>query len=368
MRGRDGEDGGMFSYVSLEKRVPSDHPLRAIKGLADEALAQLSPQFDALYSRNGRPSIAPEMLLRASLLQAFFSVRSERQLVEQIDYNMLFRWFVGLGMDTPAWHATVFTHNRDRLLETDVARSFLSALLSLDRVKKLLSREHFSVDGTLIDAWASMKSFRPKDGSGEPPGPGRNGARDFHGEQRSNDTHASTSDPDARLYRKGDGQGARLCYMGHVLMENRHGLAVDAALTHATGTAEREATLAMLDRNGTRKRRATLGADKAYDVAGFVDTLRGRAVVPHIAVNGSVTKLGKRRRTKIDARTTRHAGYALSQRCRKRIEEVFGWIKAQAGLAKTKLRGRPKVEAAFTFAVAAYNLIRLPKLRAPAPG
>lgn len=367
MRGREAEDGGMFSYVSLEKRVPPDHPLRAIRSLADAALGKLSGRLDALYSTTGRPSIAPEMLLRATLLQAFFTVRSERQLMEQIDYNLLFRWFVGLGMDAPAWHATVFTHNRDRLLEADVAREFLSALLSLDGVKKLLSSEHFSVDGTLVEAWASMKSFRPKDGAGGPPGPGRNGERDFHGEKRSNETHASTTDPDARLYRKADGQPSKLCYAGHVMMENRHGLAVDAALTHATGTAERDAVLTMLDRRSDPGR-ITLGADKAYDVSGFVDELRARKVVPHIAVNGTVSKLGKVRKTKIDGRTTRHAGYATSLRIRKRIEEVFGWMKVQAGMAKTKLRGLAKVEAAFTFAAVAYNLIRLPKLLAANTG
>lgn len=368
MRGREAEDDGLFSYTPLRKRIPEDHPLRAIKALADVALAKLSPRFDALYSRTGRPSIAPEMLLRATLLQAFFSIRSERQLVEQIDYNLLYRWFVGLGMDTPAWHATVFTHNRDRLFEADVAQEFLSALLSLEAVKGLLSSEHFSVDGTLIDAWASMKSFRAKDGSGEPPGPGRNSERDFHGEKRANDTHASTTDPDARLYRKGDGQGSRLCFMGHVLMENRHGLAVDAMLTRATGTAEREAALTMLDRRDQAGRGITLGADKAYDVASFVDALRERAVVPHIAVNGSVTKLGKRRKTKIDARTTRQVGYAVSQRVRKRIEEVFGWVKAQAGMAKTKLRGLAKVQGAFSFRIVAYNLVRIPKLLASGIG
>ena len=243
MRGRDDRDEGLFSYVRLEERVPADHPLRAIRSLADEALAALNGRFEALYSQMGRPSIPPEHLLRATLLQAFFSVRSERLLMEQIDYNLLFRWFVGLPMDAEVWHPTVFTKNRDRLLEADVAREFLAALLGLARVKRLLSDEHFTVDGTLIDAWASMKSFRPKDGSGEPPGPGRNGERNFRREKRSNETHASTTDPDARLYRKGNGQASRLCFMGHVLMENRNGLVVDATLTHATGTAEREATL-----------------------------------------------------------------------------------------------------------------------------
>jgi IS5 family transposase len=304
------------------------------------------------------------MLLRATLLQAFFSVRSERMLMEQINYNLLFRWFVGLPMDAEVWHPTVFTHNRDRLLEAEVAHEFLAALLALPQVKKLLSSEHFSVDGTLIDAWASMKSFRPKDGSGEPPSPGRNGERSFHKEKRSNETHASTTDPDARLYRKADGRESRLCFMGHVLMENRNGLAVDAALTRATGTAEREAALAILDRRKTA-RRITLGADKAYDVTAFVEDLRERHVTPHIAINGRVSKHGVVRKTAVDGRTTRHCGYRVSQICRKRIEEVFGWIKAQAGFAKVKVRGCAKAEAAFTFAVAAYNLIRIPKLLAP---
>jgi transposase len=349
----------------LEERIPSDHPLRPIRALADEALGSLNERFEGLYSTMGRPSIAPEMLLRATLLQAFFSVRSERLLMEQINYNLLFRWFVGLAMDAEVWHPTVFTHNRDRLLETDIAREFLAALLALPQVGKLLSSEHFSVDGTLIDAWASMKSFRPKDGSGEPPSPGRNGERNFHNEKRSNETHTSTTDPDARLYRKADGRESRLCFMGHVLMENRNGLAVDAMLTRASGTAEREATLAILDRRKSGHR-ITLGADKAYDVTAFVEDLRSRQVTPHIAVDGRVSKLGVIRKTAVDGRTTRHPGYRASQICRKRIEEVFGWIKAQAGLAKVKLRGCAKIEAAFTFTVAAYNLIRIPKLLAAA--
>jgi transposase len=361
MRGRDDRSEGFFSYVRLEERIPVDHPLRPIRGLADEALASLNKRFEGLYSTMGRPSIPPEMLLRATLLQAFFSVRSERMLMEQINYNLLFRWFVGLPIDAEVWHPTVFTHNRDRLLEAAVAHEFLAALLALPQVKKLLSSEHFSVDGTLIEAWASMKSFRPKDGSGEPPSPGRNGERNFHNEKRSNDTHASTTDPDARLYRKADGRESRLCFMGHVLMENRNGLAVGAALTCATGTAEREATLALLDRR-RGDRRITLGADKAYDISAFVAELRSRHVTPHIAIDGRVSKRGIVRKTAIDARTTRHPGYRASQICRKRIEEVFGWIKTQAGLAKLKLRGCTKVEALFTFRVAAYNLIRIPKL------
>jgi transposase len=376
MRGRDDRADGLFSYVRLEERIPADHPLRAVRRLADEALAALNGRFEALYSSMGRPSIAPEMLLRATLLQAFFSVRSERMLMEQINYNLLFRWFVGLPLDGAVWHATVFTHNRDRLLEAEVARDFLSALLGLPQVKALLSDEHFSVDGTLIEAWASMKSFRPKglssgddpgDGGGDPPSPGgRNAEVNFRGEKRSNETHASTTDPDVRLYRKGDGQAAQLCYMGHALMENRHGLVVGALVTRATGTAEREAALALLDRHRPPRRRITLGTDKAYDVEAFVEDLRGRRVTPHVAINGHQTKTGKRRRTAIDGRTIRHRGYASSQRCRKRIEEAFGWIKAAAGFAKTRFRGTERVNAAFTLATAAYNLVRLPKLLAGA--
>lgn len=363
MRGREERAEGLFSYVRLEERIPSDHPLRAIRGLADQALSLLDRRFEGLYSAMGRPSIAPELLLRATLLQAFFSVRSERLLMEQINYNLLFRWFVGLPMDAEVWHPTVFTHNRDRLLEADIAREFLAALLVLPQVRTLLSSEHFSVDGTLIAAWASMKSFRPKDGSGEPPAPGRNGERNFHKEKRSNETHASTTDPDARLYRKADGRESRLCFMGHVLMENRNGLAVDAALTRASGTAERDATLTMLDRRKTR-RRITLGADKAYDARAFIGELRERRVTPHIAIDGRVSKHGVVRGSAVDGRTTRHLGYGISRICRKRIEEVFGWLKAQAGLAKVKVRGCARVAAVFTFAVAAYNLIRIPKLLA----
>lgn len=367
MRGDDRRDEGLFSYIRLEERVPADHPLRAVRALADEVLAGLSERFEALYARTGRPSIAPEMLLRATLLQAFFSVRSERLLIEQIDYNLLFRWFVGLEMDARVWHPTVFTHNRERLMAGEVAQAFLAGLMALPQVKRLLSSEHFSVDGTLIDAWASMKSFQPRSDDGDPPlgppqGPiGRNIERDFRGEKRSNATHASVTDPDARLYKKADGRESRLCYMGHVLMENRHGLAVDSTLTHATGTAEREATLEMIDRRPSR-RRITLGADKAYDVTEFIGDLRARNVTPHVAINGTVSKLGKSRKTAIDQRTTRHPGYAISARKRKRIEEIFGWAKCSAGFAKVKLRGKQKVASLFTMAICAYNLIRIPKI------
>ena len=366
MRGEDARGEGLFSYVSCEARVPSDHPLRSIRAVVDEALEVLSPEFEQLYSKVGRPSIPPEKLLRGLLLQAFFSIRSERQLMEQLDYNLLFRWFVGLPMDAAVWDASVFSKNRDRLLEGDIATQFLAAVLNQKRVRALLSQEHFSVDGTLIEAWASMKSFRPKDRpDDDPPAPGRNAERDFKGEKRSNETHASTSDPDARLYRKGDRQSSRLCFMGHLLMENRNGLIVGTVLTRASGTAEREAALDLLDRRRDRsKRRITLGADKAYDVSGFVADLRDRKVTAHIAIDGHLTKTGKHRKTAIDRRTTRHPGYAISQRIRKRVEEGFGWIKTTGGLAKTRHRGLPRVGWIFTLTAAAYNLVRIPKLLA----
>ncbi|MBS0663978.1 MAG: IS5 family transposase [Verrucomicrobia bacterium] len=365
MRGSDERTGSLFSYVDLEARVRRDHPLRPIREITETALAALSEDFAALYPpRLGRPSIPPERLLRAMLLQAFYGIRSERQLMERMEFDLLFRWFVGLGVDDAAWDHSSFTKNRDRLLAGEIAGKFLRAVLAQPRVKRLLSSDHFSVDGTLIEAWASLKSFRKVDGSdNDPEGPGRNAERGFHAEKRSNATHRSTTDPQARLYKKGDGQPAKLCYIGHALMENRHGLAVDGRVTQATGTAEREAALAMLDRRAGRGR-VTLGADKAYDVRQFIGDLRARAVTPHIAIDGHVRKSGKPRATALDGRTTRHPGYAISQRCRKRIEEVFGWIKGSAGLAKIKLRGRAKVDAAFTLALAAYNLIRLPKLLA----
>jgi transposase len=345
----------MFSYLSPEGFVPANHPLRAIRPLVNAALDRLSPDFAKMYAPFGRQSIAPEKLLRALLLQAFFSVRSERQLMEQITYNIMFRWFVGLSMDAAVWDVTVFTKNRDRLLEGDIARRFLAAILVDPQVKPLLSDDHFSVDGTMIEAWASMKSFKPKDGSGEPPTPGRNGEVDFRGEKRSNETHASTTDPDARLYKKAAGQAAKLCHLGHVLMENRNGLVVAAALTKATGTAEREAAIEMVGAlDGSH--RITLGGDKAYDTADFVAEMRELGVTPHVAQNT------KGRRSAIDGRTTRHPGYAVSQTKRKRIEEVFGWIKSSAGFRKTRHRGTGRVGWMFTLNAAAYNLVRLPKL------
>lgn len=356
MRGEDQRSEEMFSYVRADKRVPSDHPLRAIRELVDAALGDLSADFAALYSDTGRPSIPPERLLRALLLQAFYTIRSERLLVEQLDYNLLFRWFVGLSMDEAVWDATVFCKNRDRLLDGDIARRFMAALLGRPEVRTLLSDEHFSVDGTLIEAWASMKSFRPKDGSGAPPaGNGGNAERDFHGEKRTNETHASTTDPDARLFRKGAGKEAKLCFLGEAMTENRHGLIIDTRTAPATGTAECETALDMIaDRDGRR----TVGGDKLYDTAAFVAACRALGCTPHVAQNT------KNRRSAIDGRTTRHPGYAISQHKRKRIEEPFGWIKTIGGLRKMRHRGRALVDWFFTLTAAAYNLIRIPKLLA----
>ena len=359
MRGGDEGSGELFSYVDLEKRVRSDHPLRAIRGLVNEALAALEQEFAALYAPIGRPSIPPEKLLRAVLLQAFYSIRSERQLMERLEYDLLFRWFVGIGVDAAVWDHSVFAKNRDRLLEGDIATRFLAAVLDQPRVKKLLSTDHFTVDGTLIEAWASLKSLKPRDGSDEPPaGGGRNAEANFHGQKRSNETHVSTTDPDARLYRKGPGKEAKLCFIGHGLMENRHGLLVDACLTPADGHAERVAALAMIEPRADRPRAITLGADKAYDAEDFVNELRSMTVTPHVAQNTSG------RSSAIDRRTTRHGGYAISQCIRKRIEEAFSWIKTVAGQEKTRFRGVGRVGFAFTFAAAAYNLVRLPKLLA----
>src|SRR5690242_2503843 len=365
VRGSDERSRALFSYVDLEARVRSDHPLRPIREIANAALKDLTRDFSRLYTNFGRPSIPPERLLRAMLLQAFYGIRSERQLMERMEFDLLFRWFAGLGVDDPAWDHSTFSKNRDRLLQGEIAAKFFQAVLAQSKVKRLLSSDHFSVDGTLIEAWASIKSFRRKDGSDEDKDGGarRNAERNFHKEKRSNETHRSLTDPEAKLYRKADGQPARLCYMGHVLMENRHGLAVGGVATMASGTAEREAALSLID-IGRSKRRITLGADKAYDVEQFVKDLRARSVTPHIAIDGHVRKSGKPRKTAVDGRITRHPGYEVSQRCRKRIEEVFGWIKSQAGLAKVKLRGRARVDAAFTLALTAYNLIRLPKLLA----
>lgn len=363
MRGSDERSGKLFSYVDLEQRVPSRHPLRRIRVIVNEALADMGPEFEVAYSNIGRPSIAPEKLLRALLLQLFHGIRSERQMMERLDFDLSFRWFVGVGIDDPVWDASTFSKNRERLLDGDIAARFLSAILARPQVRRLLSNDHFSVDGTLIEAWCSMKSFRPKEeagADGHPPGEpgGRNAEVDFRGEKRRNETHASTTDPDALLYRKSPGTGARLCYMSHVLMENRNGLVVDTETTRVSGHAERLAALEMVDGivdlGGSR--RITIGADKGYDARDFVAELRERGATPHVAQNQNG------RRSAIDGRTTRHPGYAISLRIRKRIEEVFGWAKSSAGQGKTRFRGLPRVRFAFTLTVAAYNLIRLPKL------
>jgi transposase len=361
MRGEDQRSEALFSYVRLDTRIPADHPLRAIRALIDEALTELSRDFNKLYARDGRPSIPPERLLRALLLQAFYTVRSERQLMEQLDYNLLFRWFVGLSADDPVWDATVFCKNRDRLLDGDIAAKFFARVLNLPQVRKLLSGEHFSVDGTLIEAWASMKSFVPKDGGDPPSGKGhgsggRNAERNFHGEKRKNDTHVSITDPDARLFRKGAGKEAKLCHMGHLMMENRNGLIVDARLTEANGTAERSTALDMIEDNA--RPGSTVGGDKNYDTADFVAGCRQRGCTPHVSQNNA------NRRSAIDARTTRHPGYRISTIKRKRIEEPFGWMKTVGGLRKTRHRGRGLVEWFFVLTAVAYNLIRIPKLLA----
>jgi transposase len=361
MRGGDERCGELFSYVDLEARVRADHPLRSIRSIVNEALSALEREFAALYARIGRPSIPPEKLLRAMLLQAFYSIRSERQLMERLEYDLLFRWFVGIGIDAAAWDHSTFSKNRDRLLVGDIAVKFLRAVMAQPRVKKLLSTEHFSVDGTLIEAWALMKSFKPRGEADDPPaGGGRNAEADFHGEKRLNETHASTTDPDARLYRKGPGKEAKLCFLGHGLMENRSGLLVDACLTEVDGHAERVAALHMIEPYADRAGAITLAADRGYDAEDFVNELRSMTVTPHVARNESG------RRSAIDGRTTRHGGYAVSQRIRKRIEEAFAWIKTVAGQEKTRFRGVGRVGFAFTFAAAAYNLVRLPKLIAEA--
>jgi len=352
MRGDDRQQAAMWSYISPEQRVPADHPLRALRTMVDGAMVELSPEFARLYSPVGRPSIAPEKLLRALLLQVLYSVRSERLLMEQLDYNLLFRWFVGLNMDDPVWDVTVFTKNRQRLLQGDIAQAFFDRVLAQARRQGVLSDEHFTVDGTLIEAWASLKSFKRKDTAGAQPDDPGNPTVNFHGERRSNATHASTTDPEARLFRKGNGQEAKLYYQGHVLMENRHGLAVSGCVTTATGYGERAAALEMLGTLG-HGRRVTLGADKAYDTRDFVQAVRLLQVTPHVAQNNTA------RTSAIDERTTRHEGYDSSQQKRKRIEEIFGWLKTIGVLRKTRHRGRARVGWMFLFGLAVYNLVRM---------
>ena len=413
MRGSDAVTGSMFSYVDLEERIPQSHPLRVIREVVNEVLATLSPEFDRMYSAFGRPSIPPEKLLRGSLIQAFFTVRSERQLMEQLDYNLMFRWFVGMGIDDPVWDHSTYSKNRDRLLEADIAKKFLKAIVEHGRVAPLLSDDHFSVDGTLVNAWASLKSFVPKeapppDAGAVPPGlddaggshtetepqkaeppqtptpaagtepatsamatapmpiartqdagsdvsKSRNANVDFHGHKRTNATHASTTDPQARLFRKGKGKEARLCFMGHSMIENRHGLVVQTSFTQATGFAERQAAIEMITQHSPGStRRLTVGADKGYDSADFVAGLRAMEVTPHVAQ--------KAKGSALDARTTRHEGYAVSQKKRKLVEEPFGWGKTYGGLARPMRKGTARQGFVFTFVMAAYDLVRLPRL------
>jgi len=358
MRGIDHQQADMYSYVSPEARVRADHPLRAVRKMADEALKNMTERFEAMYARTGRPSIPPEKLLRAQLVQMLYSIRSERLLMEEIDYSMLFRWFVGMNLDEPVWDATVFTKNRNRLLEGDVAREFLCEVVKQAQAKGLTSDEHFTVDGTLIEAWASLKSFQRKDGTHPPPDDPGNPTVNFHGEKRSNQTHESTTDSDALLARKGSGKEAKLSYNGNLLTENRNGLIVNAKMFPANGLAERAAAMAMLEQiPGDHP--VTVGADKGYDTRDFVAECRHLHVTPHVAQN--TTRSGG---SAIDARTTRHRGYAVSQKKRKRIEECFGWLKTIALMRKVRHRGIEKVGWVFTFAAAAYNLVRMRNLLA----
>jgi transposase len=353
MRGQDARQEGMFSYVRPEERIPADHPLRRMLMLVDEALRGLDRHLNTLYAPTGRDSIPPERLLRALVLQALYTIRSERQLMEQLNYNLLYRWFVGLGMDDAVWNVTVFTKNRDRLLDGEVATEFFQQVLAQAKAGNLLSDEHFTVDGTLIEAWAGHKSFKRKDGSDGPSGTGKNPDANFRKEQRSNETHQSTTDPEAKLYRKSTAAPALLCYLGHVLMENRTGLVVSSRLTEATGTAERDAALDMMQ-DLPNTGRVTLGGDKNYDTRAFVDSLRSLDITPHVAQNTS-----RRGGSAIDKRTTRHPGYAISMRKRKRVEEIFGWLKTIGVLRKTRHKGKKRVGWIFTFTVAVYNLVRI---------
>lgn len=357
MRGIDTNQSPLFSYISQEDRIPQDHPLRAIRKMTDEVLEQMSKRFKELYSTTGRPSIPPERLLRALLLEVLYTIRSERLLMEQLDYNLLFRWFVGLSMDDEIWDATVFTKNRDRLLEGEIANEFFKQVLKLARQHNLISDEHFTVDGTLIEAWAGQKSFKKKDSPlDETPDDRGNPTVNFHGEKRTNETHQSTTDPEARLYRKGPGKEAKLNYMGHVLMDNRHGLATEGDLTQATGTAEYEAARGMVKTIPNRRNdRVTVGADKYYDTQEFVEDLRRLKVTPHVAQNTSRTSA-------IDDRTTRHTGYAISQQKRKRVEEIFGWLKTIGLMRKTRHRGTERVGWMFKFSLAVFNLVRIKNL------
>ena len=354
MRGLEDRSDALFLYVSPDSFVPAEHPLRPIRLMADKALSSLSGEFDQMYSHTGRPSVPPEVLLKSLLLQILFSIRSNRSLVEQLGYNILYRWFLGVSLEERIWDHSTFSQNQERLIGTDLAAKFLQKIIEQAKEARLLSKEHFSVDGTLIEAWESIKSFQPR-GKGPGNRTGRNDSADFHGKTLKNDTHASTTDPESRLFRKGKGKESKLCYMGHVLMENRNGLVVDTRLTLAAGTAEREAAAEMVQ-NIPGTRRVTVGADKGYDTEGFVATLRSLQATPHVARNDT------NRKSAIDGRTTRHPGYEASGRIRKRIEETFGWLKTIGTLRKARYRGREKISWYFTLAVSAYNLVRMRNL------
>jgi transposase len=359
MRGRKSAQPSMFCLINPDSLVPASHPIRKIKELADDALEQLSPIFDAMYADEGRPSIPPERLLKATILMALFSVRSERLFCEQLAYNLLYRWFLDMDMTEPVFERTAFSHNRERLLAHDVAGEFFRAVVGRAKKERLMSSEHFTVDGSLIEAWASMKSFKKKDDDDVPPpaGGGKNPSVDFHGERRTNDTHESSTDPEAKLARKGMGKEARLAYLANALMENRNGLLVDLRVAQATGTAEREGALEMLNEALPGMGSITVGADKGYDTRSFVENCREMCVVPHVAQNES-----GRRRSAIDHRTTRHAGYSVSQRVRKRVEEIFGWMKSIGGFRRTRFKGQARTQLAAQFVGAAYNLLRMAKL------
>lgn len=358
MRGEKNKQPEIFSYLPVEDRIPKKHPLRKIKEYVDTILEKLSDEFDNMYSNIGRPSIPPEALLKGLVLQVLYTIRSERQLMEQIKYNWLYRWFVGLGMDEKVWDPTVFCKNRDRLLEGAIAQKFFNIVKNEAKLQKLISKDHFTVDGTLIEAWAGHKSFKKKDvesgDENDDDGTGRNPDRDFHGEKRTNDTHKSTTDPDARIYRKGKGKESKLAYMGHVLMENRNGLVVDAELTLCSGTAERDTAFKMAKKI-PGKHRKTIGADKNYDTQDFTNKLKSQKITPHVAQK-THCKSG------IDGRITHHSGYEISQRKRKRVEEIFGWLKTVGGLRKTKFRGRDKVGWMYLFSLSVYNLVRMKNL------
>jgi transposase len=359
MRGDDPRNDSMFSYVTPEARVRPDHPLRPIRRMTDTALQRLSARFDRLYSTTGRPSIPPEKLLRALLLQSLYSIRSERLLMEELDYSVLYRWFVGLSLDDPIWDATTFTKNRDRLLEGDIAAAFFREVLAAIKQEGLLSDEHFTVDGTLLEAWASHKSFKPRGTGDKPPDDPKNPSVSFHGERRRNDTHQSTTDPDARLFKKAVGREAKLGYLGHLLTENRHGFIVDTAVTAATGTGERDAAIVMLGELPLTSRRITVGADKLYDTREWIAAVRTMRITPHVAQN-----LGRRGGSALDGRTVRHPGYAVSQRKRKLVEQAFGWMKTVGLLRKLRHRGGRLVDWMFAFGAAAYNLVRWRNLAA----